>query len=105
MPVGSYRFHTGVSAFFEMATSDARAVLPEHLEPIEVRHPGRQEWVKLYRGGDIPRGGSVRTGPHQVCELELPDDFPTPHHIILRLGGWAPHTAAPQSAARFLISS
>jgi hypothetical protein len=38
MPVGSYRFHTGVSAFFEMATSDARAVLPDHLEPIEVRH-------------------------------------------------------------------
>jgi hypothetical protein len=39
MPVvGSYRFHTGVSAFFEMATSDARAVLPAHLEPIEVRH-------------------------------------------------------------------
>ena len=39
MPVvGSSRFHTGVSAFFEMATSDARAVLPRHLEPIEVRH-------------------------------------------------------------------
>ena len=38
MSVGSYRFNTGVSAFFEMATSDARAVLPEHLEPIEVRH-------------------------------------------------------------------
>jgi hypothetical protein len=38
MPVGSYRFNTGVSAFFEMATSDARAVLPGHLEPIEVRH-------------------------------------------------------------------
>lgn len=38
MPVGSYRFNTGVSAFFEMATSDARAVLPDHLEPIEVRH-------------------------------------------------------------------
>ena len=36
--VGSYRFHTGVSAFFEMATADARAVLPAHLEPIEVRH-------------------------------------------------------------------
>jgi hypothetical protein len=36
--IGSYRFHTGVSAFFEMATSDARAVLPPHLEPIEVRH-------------------------------------------------------------------
>lgn len=38
MSVGSYRFNTGVSAFFEMATSDARAVLPAHLEPIEVRH-------------------------------------------------------------------
>lgn len=38
MSVGSYRFNTGVSAFFEMATADARAVLPEHLEPIEVRH-------------------------------------------------------------------
>jgi len=38
MPVGSYRFNTGVSAFFEMATADARAVLPAHLEPIEVRH-------------------------------------------------------------------
>ena len=39
MPVvGSYRFHTGVSAFFDMATSNARALLPEHLEPIEVTH-------------------------------------------------------------------
>jgi hypothetical protein len=36
--VSSYRFRTGVSAFFDMATSDARAVLPEHLEPIEVTH-------------------------------------------------------------------
>ena len=38
MPVGSYRFKSGVSAFFEMATTDARAVLPDHLEPIEVTH-------------------------------------------------------------------
>jgi len=36
--VCSYRFRTGVSAFFEMATSDARALLPGHLEPIEVTH-------------------------------------------------------------------
>lgn len=36
--VSSYRFQTGVSAFFDMATSDARALLPEHLEPIEVTH-------------------------------------------------------------------
>jgi hypothetical protein len=38
MPVGSYAFRTGVSAFFEMATADARALLPRHLEPVEVRH-------------------------------------------------------------------
>ena len=38
MSLGSYNFHTGVSAFFEMATADARALLPQHLEPIEVRH-------------------------------------------------------------------
>lgn len=36
--IGSYRFHTGVSAFFDMATSDARLLLPGHLEPIEVTH-------------------------------------------------------------------
>ena len=36
--IGSYRFRTGVSAFFEMATTDARDLLPEHLEPIEVTH-------------------------------------------------------------------
>jgi len=38
MPVGSYHFQTGVSAFFEITTADARSLLPEHLEPIEVRH-------------------------------------------------------------------
>jgi hypothetical protein len=40
MPVaaGRYVFSTGVSAFFEMPTSDARRILPEHLEPVEVTH-------------------------------------------------------------------
>jgi hypothetical protein len=40
MPVsaGRYVFSTGVSALFEMPTSDARRILPEHLEPVEVRH-------------------------------------------------------------------
>ncbi len=40
MPVAvdRYVFSTGVSALFEMPTSDARRILPEHLEPIEVRH-------------------------------------------------------------------
>jgi len=38
MPVGRYTFRTGVSAFFEMATADALAVLPSYLQPIEVRH-------------------------------------------------------------------
>ena len=30
-------FSTGVSGFFEMATSDAERILPPHLQPIEVR--------------------------------------------------------------------
>ncbi len=40
MPVaeGRYAFSTGVSAFFEMPTSDARRILPAHLEPVEVTH-------------------------------------------------------------------
>lgn len=38
MPVSSYDFRTGVSAFFELATPDAQAVLPDYLQPIEVRH-------------------------------------------------------------------
>jgi hypothetical protein len=38
MPVRQYDFRTGVSAFFEMATADALAVLPDYLQPIEVRH-------------------------------------------------------------------
>lgn len=38
MSVGRYSFRTGVSAFFEMATADAVHVIPEYLQPIEVRH-------------------------------------------------------------------
>lgn len=30
-------FSTGISAFFEMATNDARALVPSHLQPIEIR--------------------------------------------------------------------
>jgi hypothetical protein len=40
MPIAAnqYAFTTGVLAFFEMPTSDARRILPAHLEPVEVRH-------------------------------------------------------------------
>lgn len=38
MPLGSYAFRVGASAFFAMSTEDARALLPSHLQPIEVRH-------------------------------------------------------------------
>lgn len=37
MTVDKSYFSTGVSAFFEMATADAERILPDHLEPIEVR--------------------------------------------------------------------
>jgi hypothetical protein len=35
---GRYVFTSGVSAFFEMPTSDAKRILPPHLQPVEVRH-------------------------------------------------------------------
>jgi hypothetical protein len=40
MPVaaGRFAFSTGVLAFFEMPTADARRILPAHLEPVEIRH-------------------------------------------------------------------
>jgi hypothetical protein len=33
-----YGFSNAVSAFFEMPTSDARKLLPEHLQPLELQH-------------------------------------------------------------------
>ena len=33
-----YGFQNCVGAFFEMPTSDARALLPSHLEPLEMQH-------------------------------------------------------------------
>jgi hypothetical protein len=35
---GSYYFNHGLSCLFEMPTSDARRLLPSHLEPLEVQH-------------------------------------------------------------------
>jgi hypothetical protein len=38
MPLTRYDFRLAVSSFFEMSTKAARAVLPRHLEPLELRH-------------------------------------------------------------------
>ncbi len=38
MPLTTYRFSQAVSAFFEISTSDARRILPSHLQPLEVQH-------------------------------------------------------------------
>ena len=35
---GLYYFNNGLSCLFEMPTSDARRLLPPHLEPLEVQH-------------------------------------------------------------------
>ena len=35
---GLYYFNHGLSCLFEMPTSDARRLLPSHLEPLEVQH-------------------------------------------------------------------
>jgi hypothetical protein len=37
MAVEKYYFSIGVSALFEMATSDAEKILPPHLQPMEIR--------------------------------------------------------------------
>jgi hypothetical protein len=34
----TYMASNAVSAFFEMPTSDARVLLPAHLQPLEVQH-------------------------------------------------------------------
>ena len=38
MALTRYVFDSCIGAFFEMSTRDARAILPDHLEPMEVRH-------------------------------------------------------------------
>lgn len=38
MPLTRYQYSLAVSAFFEIATSDARRILPPHLQPLEVQH-------------------------------------------------------------------
>ena len=35
---GQYYFNNGLSCLFEMPTSDARRLLPSHLQPLEVQH-------------------------------------------------------------------
>ncbi len=38
MPLTRYHYSQAVSAFFEIPTSDARRILPPHLQPLEVQH-------------------------------------------------------------------
>jgi hypothetical protein len=38
MDLTRYHFSTAIGAFFQMATPDARRILPRHLQPLEVQH-------------------------------------------------------------------
>ena len=38
MPLTRYHFKNAVNAFFEMPRSNAREILPGHLQPMEIRH-------------------------------------------------------------------
>jgi len=38
MPLTTYEFEHCVGAMFQMSTASARAILPEHLQPLEVQH-------------------------------------------------------------------
>jgi hypothetical protein len=49
-------FSTGVSSLFEMATADARHILPAHLEPVEVRPQRSVLNVSAFLFRDTPVG-------------------------------------------------
>ena len=38
MGMTRYHFSSAIGAFFQMATPDAREILPQHLQPLEVQH-------------------------------------------------------------------
>lgn len=58
-------FTTGVSALFEMATSDAERILPAHLQPIEVRPQRSILNVSAFHFRDAP------VGPHAELVLSV----------------------------------
>lgn len=56
MNLTRYGFDCCVGAFFEIATSDARRILPAHLQPIEVRHERSVMAVLAFRFTDSEVG-------------------------------------------------
>jgi hypothetical protein len=62
---GHYYFHHGVNCLFEMATSDARRILPAHLQPLEVQHTRSVLAVTCFtfHGGDA--------GPYEEIVLGI----------------------------------
>ncbi len=58
-------FTTGISALFEMATSDAARILPSHLQPIEVRPQRSILNVTAFHFRDSP------VGPHAELVLSV----------------------------------
>jgi len=62
---GHYHFVHGVNCLFQMATSDARRILPSHLEPLEVMHTRSVLAVTCFtfHGGDA--------GPYEEVVLGI----------------------------------
>lgn len=58
-------FTTGISALFEMSTSDAERILPAHLQPIEVRPQRSILNVSAFHFRDAP------VGPHAELVLSV----------------------------------
>ena len=78
-------FTSGVSAFFEMPTSDAKRILPAHLQPVEVRHERSILSVTAFHFSD-----SV-VGPY----AELTDAWATAAFVLGPVEGLAALEAHP----------
>ena len=75
---GHYYFNHGLSCLFEMPTSDARRLIPSHLQPLEVQHERSVLSVTVFDfcegdGGALSAFVSVVDGPWAVgAEITTP---------------------------------
>ncbi len=65
MPLTRYHFSLAVSAFFEFPTSNARRVLPPHLQPLEIQHESSILAVTAFDFSDS------MVGPYQEIVLSV----------------------------------
>ncbi|MDE2975399.1 MAG: acetoacetate decarboxylase family protein [Gemmatimonadota bacterium] len=65
MPLTRYHYSQAVSAFFEFPTSNARRILPPHLQPLEVQHESSILAITAFDFADS------MVGPYQEIVLSV----------------------------------